>query len=401
MTDLLNTEELERLIAAAGGPDRALDEVVTELGADRVNRVLVDEIAFRADLPDVDRLTEVGLDVEHGGATTSFTFTVRPHEPVRVSEGVGDRIAQSVAYSCADLVRELFGSAREHYASRRALKSRFEVANIPGKNRPSLESVLAMQKATAAVLSGIDSRPPDLGALAARYYSDKWGGLHWFTPHYERHLRGLRDEPVRVLEIGIGGFQGAESGGGSLNMWRRYFARGLVFGVDLFDKSPLDRPRVTTLRGDQNDPATLTEIARRHGPFDVVIDDGSHVNEHILTSFAALFPHVRTGGLYVIEDLWTSYLSGYGGDDSTTAGPRTGLGLVKRLVDALHHEEHPPALRGERFAEGAGIAGLHVYRNIAFIDKGVNLDGGIPLYIPRKAFAPNAGAAGGPTSSSG
>ena len=65
-------------------------------------------------------------------------------------------------------------------------------------------------------------------------------------------------------------------------------------------KSPSAPIRVP---GDQNDPAILNEMATRHGPFDIIIDDGSHVGEHIITSFRALFPDLTANGLYAIEDL--------------------------------------------------------------------------------------------------
>src|SRR5207248_1611615 len=83
---------------------------------------------------------------------------------------------------------------------------------------------------------------------------DKWGGLHWYTPHYDHHFGPLREAPVRLLEIGIGGYDVPEAGGGSLRMWQRYFRRGLIHGLDIFEKR-LNEPRIRTVRGDQNDPA--------------------------------------------------------------------------------------------------------------------------------------------------
>ncbi|HKN55231.1 MAG TPA: class I SAM-dependent methyltransferase, partial [Amycolatopsis sp.] len=154
-----------------------------------------------------------------------------------------------------------------------------------------------------------------------------------------------------------------------------------VFGLDYFDKSKVSGPRLTVLRGDQNDPAQLEALAKEHGPFDIVIDDGSHINEHVLTSFHALFPHVRTGGFYVIEDLWTSYLPGYGGDDRDFGVPHTMLGLLKTLMDDLHHQERD----GDQAptVTESSLVGMHVYHNIAFLEKGVNAEGGIPRWMPR------------------
>ncbi|MEV4255935.1 class I SAM-dependent methyltransferase, partial [Spirillospora sp. NPDC049652] len=221
-----------------------------------------------------------------------------------------------------------------------------------------------------------------LGALALGYGSDKWGVLHRFTPHYDRHLRRLRADAVRVLEIGVGGYA-FMPGGASLRMWKRYFHRGQIFGIDIFDKSVLDEPRITTLVADQNDPRQMHDLAERHGPFDVIIDDGSHVNRHVRTAFHALYPHLNPGGVYVIEDLWTAFCPGFGGQDTRHPGPGTSLHLVRDLVDSIQYEEHPDGPSAGPDSVAATTTGLHVYHNIAFIEKGVNAEGGVPRWVPR------------------
>jgi cephalosporin hydroxylase len=66
----------------------------------------------------------------------------------------------------------------------------------------------------------------------------------------------------------------------------------------------IDEPRIHVHRGDQSDQSFLHDLARRHGPFDIVIDDGSHVNAHIRASFEALFvDHLKPGGYYIVEDI--------------------------------------------------------------------------------------------------
>ncbi len=44
------------------------------------------------------------------------------------------------------------------------------------------------------------------------------------------------------------------------------------------------------------------------GPIDILIDDGGHEMHQQITSFNYLFPHMRVGGLYFLEDLETSYM---------------------------------------------------------------------------------------------
>ncbi|MFD0900466.1 hypothetical protein [Actinomadura sediminis] len=386
--DDLKLDEIEWLIRAAEARDDELREAINGIGAVRVARLLTEEIVFRAAPANVHRPFDVALEITGGSPPEpiSYVFQVHPDGRTEVSEGTSATAVHVIGYDCADLVRDVFGCARTPKPARRTIRSRFAESHDPSADRPLLESVLYSQRATAAVLSGIDAPAPDLGELSTRYLSDKWGGLHWFTPHYERHFGAIRHERLRILEIGIGGYEGRSTGGGSLLMWRRYFPRALIFGIDVFDKSGLDQPRIKTLRGDQNDAEWLAEINREYGPFDIIIDDGSHVNQHVLNSFSALFRHLRTGGTYVIEDMWTSYCPGYGGDDSDTAGPSTSIGLLKSLVDLLHHEEHRNAAGAAEDGTASMLHGIHLYRNLAFIDKGFNIDGGIPPFIPRQGL---------------
>jgi len=83
---------------------------------------------------------------------------------------------------------------------------------------------------------------PDLTEIARRTSTDKWG-VHFYTPHYERHLSHLRDSSFVLLEIGVGGYARDRQGGASLRMWKRYFQQAQIVGLDLEDKSFIDRPR--------------------------------------------------------------------------------------------------------------------------------------------------------------
>jgi len=212
---------------------------------------------------------------------------------------------------------------------------------------------------------------PDLTALARRFGTDKWG-VHRYAQHYQRHLAHLRDQPITLLEIGIGGYDHPRRGGASLRMWKAYFPRAHVVGVDLHDKSALAEERITVVRADQSDAAALRRVHEEHGPFDVVIDDGSHISAHVRTTFETLFPLVGDDGLYAIEDLQTSYWPQFGGavalDDPTTS-----MALVKSLVDGLNYEEHLEA--GEPSYTDRHVIAVHCYHNLAIIQKGRNAEG--------------------------
>lgn len=368
---------VEELLRSGSGDERYVRSTLSSGGLERAVKVLVDEVVFRADVPADCGEVLIGFDVSHDDQRFPHLLRVVEDEPVRQSDEWSVPVDLRIEYSAADLVRELFGPPPGRTVGVHATEL------MPGGERkPDRDAVRRIGRAAYAVLAGCTNATPDLGALALRYASDKWGGIHRFTPHYERHLRPLRDQVVRVLEIGIGGYDNITPGGGSLKMWKRYFTRGLVYGIDIFEKPHVNEFRVQALTGRQDDPEFMLDVARRYGPFDVIIDDGSHINEHVRASFELMFPHVRSGGCYVIEDLWTSYLPGWGGHPVPGADPATSLELVKSLVDAVQYEEHATPTGGV----GEQLPALHVYHNIAFIEKGVNREGGIPQWIPRQPF---------------
>jgi predicted O-methyltransferase YrrM len=110
---------------------------------------------------------------------------------------------------------------------------------------------------------------------------------------YTRLFAGLK--PERILEIGV-------KGGGSTALWKQLYPDATVVGVDIDLRPRLGGDGVVYVKADQSDPEQLTALATQHGPFDLVIDDGSHESIHQSVSLRTLLGHVRPGGLYVIED---------------------------------------------------------------------------------------------------
>jgi glycosyltransferase involved in cell wall biosynthesis len=180
-----------------------------------------------------------------------------------------------------------------------------------------------------------------LTRLANRYGADKgtrkkyeWeGDRHRYTPIYHRYLEGLRDDSIALLEIGIGGGQ-------SISIWRDYFRSAHIYAIDVDDYSYLDGERVTTIVADQSDRRDLRRAMETIGrELDVIIDDGGHYMNQQQISLGFLFPYVKSGGLYVIEDLNTSYWPYRGftavyGDqpiDVNLDRTNTTLGLVRRF----------------------------------------------------------------------
>ncbi len=115
---------------------------------------------------------------------------------------------------------------------------------------------------------------------------DKWE--HYF-PIYEKHFERFRGKAPRVLELGV-------DHGGSLQLWKRYFGHDAdIIGVDINRESMFMESQIQTHCIDQTNPVLAT-----FGPFDIVIDDGSHQAEHQVLSFEHLWP--RCTGVYLIED---------------------------------------------------------------------------------------------------
>ena len=132
---------------------------------------------------------------------------------------------------------------------------------------------------------------------------------HGYTDIYEQIFELVRDEALRILEVGVGGYKDPAAGGESARMWRQYFKNATITAIDLYDKRSHEEDRIRIYQGSQDDQEFLEKVNTESGPFDIIIDDGSHINQHVRSSFRFLFPLLSQGGTYIIEDLAYSYLS--------------------------------------------------------------------------------------------
>ena len=144
-----------------------------------------------------------------------------------------------------------------------------------------------------------------LTELANKYgcdRGDKHFEKHNYTPIYDKLFSPIRENHVKMMEIGINDprFPGA-----SIKMWQDYFKDLEFVGYDINPQSLLyAKDNISIFIGDQNSTKDLYMCTNLYGgEFDVIIDDGSHITDHILTSFKVLFPYVKNGGYYIIEDL--------------------------------------------------------------------------------------------------
>lgn len=213
-----------------------------------------------------------------------------------------------------------------------------------------------------------------LEKLATKYGSDKHGS-HYYMQHYARYFERFRKQPVHVLEIGIGGYGDPYAGGSSLKMWRDYFPKGHIYGLDISPKNGLEEERIHILQGSQTNVRDLARVLEAPGEarYDIIIDDGSHENDHVILTFEMLFPHLSPKGIYVIEDVQTSYWPEYRGTSADFRSTLTTMGYLKHLADGINWVEFDFPGYLPRFTDKT-ITGIHFHHNIVFIEKGDNTE---------------------------
>ena len=209
--------------------------------------------------------------------------------------------------------------------------------------------------------------------LAEKYGVDKWG-QHWYAQHYHHYFRSLRHRKINLLEIGVGGYANPMAGGESLRMWQEYFPNAIIYGIDIYEKKIHEQDRIKIRQGSQDDEAFLRAVSEEAGHFDIIIDDGGHQNSQVIKSFLVLFPILRQKGIYVIEDVQTSYWPSFGGNSVDLNTTTTSIGFFKALIDALNYEELlKPGYQPTYFDKH--IIAMHFYHNLIVIKKGENNEG--------------------------
>lgn len=354
---------LARDVVIAGNSPQARRTLLGRLGPDPVARLLVNELGVRRAPWKGSR----GVLVEYHLTWRDQVVTVPARygpagstDPVRVSADLDELWAM------------LYGTGDPSPAG-------------------AIRTVEGPPAACAQLRSGLYDEA-SLAQLAVRFDCDKWG-LHYYAPRYERHFAPRRTERLTILEIGVGGADEEGVGGNSLRMWKRFFPRALLYGIDIFDKSWVDEPRITTFQGDQSDPGFLDEVLAQTGVPDIVIDDGSHVNAHVIASFRHLFPRLAPDGLYAVEDLQTAYWPRFGGSSTDLTRPDTSINLLKGLIDGLNYQELVGEVERPVSYTDRHVTGLHCYHNLAVIDKGENAEGTILDVFPNareRALGPMA-----------
>jgi 8-demethyl-8-alpha-L-rhamnosyltetracenomycin-C 2'-O-methyltransferase len=203
----------------------------------------------------------------------------------------------------------------------------------------------------------------NLFEIAKKYPTSK--NDHGFIEIYHKHFSNLTEDKINILEIGV-------ERGDSLRMWREYFTNASICAIDLHDRN-ISVDNTEILIGDQSDHSFLQSVVNKYGTFDIIIDDGSHQSKHIITSFNFLFNHLSDNGIYVIEDLQTSYQPRYGGSRFNLIKKKSSMNFIKSLADSINYEHKDKPFFKRNTFDGS-IKSISFYQNIAFITKGESVN---------------------------
>ncbi len=164
--------------------------------------------------------------------------------------------------------------------------------------------------------------------------SGKSSNWHNYTEIYSYYFKNIKNKPFKFLEIGI-------NKGSGVRLWESYFENAELHFIDIsLDHVNYFSDRSQYHIADQANPEQLLEVVRKvGGKFDIIIDDGGHTMTQQIVNFTTLFPYLNSGGMYIVEDLHTSYWKSHGGNGSKEAplaGPNTAIEFFKDLVDEVN-----------------------------------------------------------------
>ncbi len=143
-----------------------------------------------------------------------------------------------------------------------------------------------------------------LSDYATKHGTDKWGH-HFYCDIYESYFAKWRHEQISILELGFGGYEFVDRGGGSAKMWADYFTHQFtqIVIADIYEKSLQGFDSRIKFLQLPNHQDQLKGLA----PYHIIVDDASHNSQEIIKDFNQYFALLKSGGIYVVEDCQTSY----------------------------------------------------------------------------------------------
>jgi len=184
----------------------------------------------------------------------------------------------------------------------------------------------------------------------------KWN--HYFDI-YERHLSRFRGKNLVMLEIGV-------NGGGSLDMWRTYLGtEAKIIGIDINPEcKQYDSDGIEIFIGSQDDSTLIDKILKKYPNISIVLDDGSHVMQHMNASFELLYHHLDPNGVYIVEDTHTCYWPEYQGG---LRQENSFIENVKNKIDELNAVHTRSAVAVSKFTKSTDS--ICIYDSIVVFEK--------------------------------
>jgi cephalosporin hydroxylase len=198
-----------------------------------------------------------------------------------------------------------------------------------------------------------------------KYFTENTGRLitkwnHYFQI-YDKHFSRFRGTDVHVVEFGV-------SHGGSLQMWKQYFGpNAKIYGIDINPHcKQLEEEQVEIFIGDQEDRDFLKSLTEKIPRIDILIDDGGHSMKMQINTYEELFPYIDKNGVYLCEDLHTSYRPDFVGGYKKRG---TFIEYSKNFIDYINawHSVQQNRLSVTDFTKS--VHSLHYYDSILVIEK--------------------------------
>jgi len=182
----------------------------------------------------------------------------------------------------------------------------------------------------------------------------KW---HHYFDIYEKYFNKYRGKEVVLLEIGV-------SKGGSLQMWKDYFgSNAKIYGIDINPKcKAFEEDGIKIFIGSQANKEFLNKVKESIPKIDILIDDGGHRMNEQIVSFEELYDHIKDNGIYVCEDVNTSYMPRYGGGYKKF----TFIEYIKNIIDFIN-ADHSAELKANKYTKT--INAIHYYETLVIIEK--------------------------------
>ena len=261
------------------------------------------------------------------------------------------------------------------------LKRSMRYTHRPWRKNPSKRDSLIIPQYTREKTGDLsESERVELGRMsldeiALECGTDKSTGAHGYTLIYERYTREIREKVAAIMEFGV-------ADGESTEMWSKWFYNAHVHGFDLHLLQPRG-DRITHYKLDCTSDK-IADLAAQIRP-DIIVDDAAHTMLSHQQSFDLTFPHLKRGGLYIIEDLETCFKPEFGGSPTHYGEPfvedsleehqsprgRTvdWLSELSHAVNFYDYSEKQQQLSLSKYPSFSEVKSVHFFRGVAIIKK--------------------------------